>query len=90
MNAPGLVQQLVLDAESVKYGRIVAHVIDLHLRAKELQRASRSLIVLDTGVGAERPENVAAVFGETDHPFLVQPIGSGSSARTMQPRGKSQ
>jgi hypothetical protein len=49
----------------------LAGAVELLLRAEQLQRALHALVVLDAGVGAQRLQAIAAVFGQPHHAALV-------------------
>ena len=71
------VEQLVGHAALFEHGDVALHAVELRLRAKELQRALGAVLVADAGVGAQRAQAVAAVFGHAHHAFLVDRVALG-------------
>ena len=71
---PARIEHLVRHAILLEHRDIVAGTVKLLLLAKQLQRALAALVVLDAGLGAQRPQAVAAVFGDRNHPALVDGV----------------
>ena len=65
------VEHLVRHAVLLQHLDVVADAVELLLRAEQLQRALRALVVGDAGLGAQRLQAVAAVFGDRHHAALV-------------------
>ncbi len=65
------VQQLVGHAGAFQDRDVLRRAVELLLGAEQLQRAEAALVVSDAGVGAQRAQAVAAVFGQPDHAVLV-------------------
>ena len=62
-----------------------AGAVELLLLAEELQRALAALVILDADFGAQRPQAVAAVFGDRNHPALVDGVAlCGAVAQHLQ------
>ena len=63
-----------------------AGAVELLLLAEELQRALAALVILDSDLGAQRPQAVAAVFGDRNHPALVDGVAlCRAVAQHLQP-----
>ena len=60
---------------------VAADAVELLLLAEELERALRALVIGDAGGGAQRLEDIAAVFGQRHHARLVERIASGRAVR---------
>ena len=67
-------QQFERHVRVLQHGDVFRGAVELLLRAEHLQRAAGAAFVLDAGVGAQRLQAVAAVFGEAHHAALVDRI----------------
>ncbi len=73
-NAAGRIEHFVRHAILLEHRDIVAGAVELLLLAEQLQRALAALVILDSGLGAQRAQAIAAVFGDRDHPALVDGV----------------
>ena len=73
-NAAGRIEHFVGHAILFEHRDIVAGAVELLLLAKQLQRALAALVIFDAGLGAQRAQAVAAVFGDRNHPALVDGV----------------
>ena len=85
-NAAGRIEHLVRHAILLEHRDIAAGAVELLLLAKQLQRALAALVIFDAGLGAQRAQAVAAVFGDRDHPALVDGVAlCRAVAQHLQP-----
>jgi hypothetical protein len=73
-NAAGAVQDLIGHAILLEHGNVAAGVIELLLLAEQLQRAAALLVIVNADVGTKGAQAIAAIFGDRDHPALVDRI----------------
>ena len=71
------VEQLVRHAVRLEDFDVLGGAIELLLRAEQLQRTQRALVVGDAGVGAQLLQAIAAVLGQPHHARLVAVITRG-------------
>ena len=73
-NAAGAIEHLERHAILLEHRDIVGGVVELGRIAKQLQRAALALVIANADLAAQRAQAVAAVFGDRDHPPLVDRI----------------
>ena len=85
-NAAGRIEHLVRYAILLEHRDVACGAVELLLLAKQLQRAAAALVILDAGLGPQRPQAVAAVFGDRNHPALVDGVAlCRAVAQQLQP-----
>ncbi len=78
-------QQFERHVRFAQHRDVLRRAVELLLRAEQLQRAARAAFVLDAGVGAQRLQAVAAVFGKAHHTALVDRIALGRAVAQHLP-----
>ena len=68
------VQNLARHAGGFQHIDVLVHVGQLFFGTKQLQRALLATVIGDAGLATQQVDLVAAVFGQTHHPALVQRI----------------
>ena len=85
-DAAGRIEHLVRHAILLEHRDVVAGAVELLLLAEQLQRALAALVIFDADLGAQRAQAVAAVFGDRNHPALVDGVAlCRAVAQHLQP-----
>ena len=84
-DAAGAIEHLERHAILLEHRDIVGGMVELGRVAKQLQRAARALVIANAGLAAQRAQAIAAVFGDRDHPPLVDRVTRrGAVAQHLQ------